>query len=77
MGPLRIGPETEIPGLYLCGASTPSGHGIASVLRSGVIAAGAVLGRNLMRAIAAGEVLGDPDRLPPMRDDWDPWRAAH
>ena len=68
MGPLRIGPETEVAGLYLCGASTPSGHGIGSVLRSGVIAAGAVLGRNLMRAIAAGEVLGDRDRLPPMRD---------
>jgi len=77
MGPLRIGPETEIAGLYLCGASTPSGHGIGSVLRSGVIAAGAVLGRNLMGAIAAGEVLGDCDRLPPVRDDWDAWRASH
>ena len=37
---MRMGPETEIPGLYLCGASTPSGHGIGSVLRGGVIAAG-------------------------------------
>ena len=77
MGPLRIGPETDVAGLYLCGASTPSGHGIGSVLRSGVAAAGAVLGRNLMRAIAGGEVLGDPDRLPPVRKDWDPWRASH
>jgi phytoene dehydrogenase-like protein len=77
MGPLRIGPETEIPGLYLCGASTPSGHGIGSVLRSGVAAAGAVLGRNLMHAIAGGETLGDRDRLPPLRDDWDPWRTSH
>jgi all-trans-retinol 13,14-reductase len=77
MGPLRLGPETEIPGLYLCGASTPSGHGIGSVLRSGVIAAGAVLGRNLLRAVAGGEVLGDPARLPPVRDDWDAWRVSH
>jgi hypothetical protein len=42
----------------------------------GVIAAGAVLGRNPMRAIAAGEVVGDGDRLPPVRDDWDPWRTG-
>jgi all-trans-retinol 13,14-reductase len=77
MGPLRLGPETEIPGLYLCGASTPSGHGIGSVLHSGVVAAGAVLRRNLLRAVAGGEVLGNPGRLPPVRDDWDAWRVSH
>jgi phytoene dehydrogenase-like protein len=77
MGPLRIGPSTEIPGLYLCGASTPSGHGIGSVLRSGVAAASAILGRHLLRALARGETLGDPSRLPPRRDDWDPWRTSH
>ncbi len=77
MGPLRIGPATEVAGLFLCGASTPSGHGIGSVLRGGVAAAGAVLGRNLLRALARGEVLGDPTLLPPLRDDWDPWRASH
>jgi all-trans-retinol 13,14-reductase len=77
MGPLRLGPETEVPGLYLCGASTPMGHGIGSVLQSGVAAAGAVLGRNLSRAVAGGEVLGDPDRLPAAGPGWDPWRRAH
>ncbi len=77
MGPMRIGPETELPGLYLCGASTPSGHGIAGVMRSGVIAAGAVLGEDLLRRVLAGEVLGDPTRLPPLRGDWDPWRVSH
>jgi all-trans-retinol 13,14-reductase len=77
MGPLRIGPGTEVPGLYLCGASTPWGHGIGSVLRGGVAAAGAVLGRDLMPAIVAGEVLGDRDSLPPLRADWDAWRASH
>ncbi len=77
MGPMRLGPRTEIPGLYLCGASTPSGHGIGGVLRSGVIAAAAVLEQPLLKRIVGGEVLADPDRLPPLRDDWDPWRASH
>ena len=77
MGPLRIGPGTELPGLFLCGASTPSGHGIGSVMRGGVAAASAVLGRNLLRALGRGEVLGDPSLLPPLRDDWDPWRTSH
>jgi all-trans-retinol 13,14-reductase len=77
MGPLRIGPETEIPGLYLAGASTPSGHGIGSVMRSGVIAAGAVLGERLIAKVTAGEVLGDPTLLPGLDDDFDPWRKCH
>jgi phytoene dehydrogenase-like protein len=77
MGPMRIGPETEVPGLYLCGASTPSGHGVAGVMRSGVIAAGAAIGDDLLWRALAGEVLGDALRLPPLRDDWDPWRASH
>jgi len=77
MGPLRLGPRTEIPGLFLCGASTPSGHGIGAVLRGGVVAASAVLEKDLLRQIRAGEVLGDRDRLPPPRDDWDPWRSSH
>ena len=77
MGPLRIGPRTEVPGLYLCGASTPWGHGIGSVLRGGVAAASAVLERDLMHAVIAGEVLADRDRLPPVRTGWDAWRASH
>jgi phytoene dehydrogenase-like protein len=77
MGPLRIGPGTEIPGLYLCGASTPWGHGIGSVLRGGVAAASAVLERDLMALVVAGGVLGDPSALPPVHDGWDAWRASH
>jgi phytoene dehydrogenase-like protein len=76
MGPLRVGPGTEIGGLYLCGASTPSGHGIANVMRSGVIAAGAVLETDLMALLRHGETFGDATRLPPLREDWDPWRAS-
>ncbi len=77
MGPLRIGPRTEIPGLYLCGASTPWGHGIGSVLRGGVAAPARCSGAISCTAIVAGEVLGDRDRLPPVRADWDAWRASH
>jgi len=77
MGPLRLGPATEIGGLYLCGASAPTGLGIANVLRSGVAAAAAILGRDLMGEVVKGGIIGDPDRLPPVSDDWDPWRMSH
>jgi all-trans-retinol 13,14-reductase len=76
IGPLRPGAETAVPGLYLCGASTASGHGIANVLRSGVVAAGAILETDLLRAIRSGERLGDRTRLPPLRTDWDPVAAS-
>jgi phytoene dehydrogenase-like protein len=75
-GPLRLGPGTEVEGLYLCGASTPSGHGIANVMRSGLVAAGAVLDTDLLRAVHVGEVLGDPARLPPLRNGFDPWEES-
>jgi len=77
MAPVRLGPETEVPGLYLCGASTPSGHGIANVMRSGVVAAGAVLETDLLGAVLRGDAFGDPARLPPLRDGWDAWRESH
>jgi phytoene dehydrogenase-like protein len=76
-GPLRVGPRTEIEGLYLCGASTPSGPGIAGVLRGGVAAASEVLERDLLRQVLAGEVLGDRDSLPELAEGWDAWRASH
>jgi len=72
-----MGPETDVAGLYLCGASTPSGHGIANVMRSGVIAASVVLETDLLALLRRGEVLGDANRLPPLRADWDPWRESH
>ena len=61
----------------LRGASTPWGHGIGSVLRGGVAAASAVIGRDLMEAVVAGEGFGDRDRLPPLREGWDAWRTSH
>jgi all-trans-retinol 13,14-reductase len=77
MGPMRLGPETDVPGLYLCGSSTPSGHGIANVMRSGLRAAEAALEMDLWEALLRGERFGDPARLPPLRPDWDAWRESH
>jgi phytoene dehydrogenase-like protein len=75
-GPLRVGPRTEIEGLFLCGASTPSGPGIAGVLRGGVLAAGEILDTDLLRPILAGEVFGDRSALPPLEAGWDAWRLC-
>ena len=49
----RPSPATEIRGLYLCGASTMSGHGIEGTMISGVLAASRVVGTGLLQ-----EVLG-------------------
>ena len=76
-GPMRIGPRTEIEGLFLCGASTPSGPGIAGVMRGGVAAAGEILEQDLLGPILAGTVFGDRDALPELAEDWDAWRVSH
>jgi phytoene dehydrogenase-like protein len=76
-GPLRVGPRTEIPGLFLCGASTPSGPGIAGVMRGGVATAGEILEADLLKAVLAGRVFGDRDLLPELDEAWDPWRESH
>ena len=73
---MRPGPRTAIPGLFLCGASTPSGPGIAGVLRSGVATAGEVLEMDLLKPVLAGEVYGDRGLLPELREDWDAWRES-
>jgi phytoene dehydrogenase-like protein len=44
----RPGPRTEIGGLYLCGASLRTGHGIPGVMMSGLFAAAAVVGKRLI-----------------------------
>lgn len=49
----RPGPKTDIKGLYMCGASLRTGHGIFGAMTSGVEAASMVAGRRLVR-----EVLG-------------------
>ncbi len=76
-GPMRVGPRTEIEGLFLCGASAPSGPGISGVLRGGVAAASEILESDLLAPILAGEVFGDRDALPELREDWDAWKESH
>jgi len=76
-GPFRIGPRTEVEGLCLCGASTPSGPGIAGVLRGGVVAAEEVLEMELLKPVLSGDVFGDRDVLPELREGWDAWRESH
>lgn len=44
----RAGHATEIPGLYLCGASTYTGHGIPGVMWSGVLAASRIAGAGVL-----------------------------
>jgi len=43
--------KTGITGLFLCGASTKGGHGIAGVMTSGVMAAAKIAGNGLWRAV--------------------------
>jgi len=76
-GPLRVGPRTEIEGFFLCGASTPSGPGIAGVIRSGIDAASQVLETDLMGPVLAGERFGDANLLPELQEGWDAWRDSH
>ena len=65
-GPFRLGPGTEVPGLFLTGASTPSGAGISGVMSGGIATASAVLETDLWKPIRDGDVLGDraPEPLP-------------
>ncbi|MBI5947076.1 MAG: NAD(P)/FAD-dependent oxidoreductase [Chloroflexi bacterium] len=76
MGPNRPEAATEIPGLYLAGANTRSGHGITGVIRSGIDCASAITGRDLFREASAGAVFSDPGKLAPDPSGWDPWRAS-
>lgn len=76
VGPNRPSPQTEIDGLFLAGASTAFGHGIAGVLRGGVGTASAVLGRDLYTEAKAGRVFGEPERLTAGGEGWDPLAAS-
>jgi all-trans-retinol 13,14-reductase len=77
MAPARIGYATEVPGLFLCGASTPAGHGVANGMLSGLRAAEAATGTAIRADVLAGEVLGDRALLPPLGAAWDAWRQSH
>jgi all-trans-retinol 13,14-reductase len=76
IGPLRPQPKTEIPGLFLAGASMGWGPGVEGVMLSGVGAAGAVLRRDLFAEIRNGRVFGAADQLPAHDQGWDPLAVA-
>jgi len=77
MAPTRLGYATDVAGLFLCGASTPAGHGISNVMFSGLRAAEVATGLEIRREVLAGEVFGDRSVLPPLGPDWDAWRQSH
>jgi phytoene dehydrogenase-like protein len=57
----RPGARTEIRGLYLCGASMRTGHGIAGAMMSGLFAAAQVVGRSLLpRTLGPANALTAP-----------------
>lgn len=51
----RPGARTEVPGLFLCGASNRAGHGIAGVILSGLLAAASIYDRNMVREVLGGQ----------------------
>ncbi len=72
----RPKPKTEIDGLYLAGASTVFGHGIAGTMVGGVGCASAILHRGLLEEIKTGSVYGDSSKLTARGPDWDPLLAS-
>ena len=75
-GSNRPAHRTEIEGLWLTGANTVSGHGIAGAMAGGVVCAGQILGRHLLIEMMLGTPLVDPATIPPDGDDFDPVLAS-
>ena len=71
-GPNRPSHRTEIEGLWLTGANTSSGHGIAGAMVGGVVCAGQILGRHLLIEMMMGAKLVDPADIPADGEDFDP-----
>lgn len=71
-GQNRPSHETEIEGLWVVGANTHSGHGIAGAMVGGVNCAGQILGRNLLIEMLFGAQLADPSSIPADPTDFDP-----
>jgi phytoene dehydrogenase-like protein len=64
--------KTEIEGLWVVGANTVSGHGIAGGVTGGVFCAGKILDRPLIVEMYMGEKLVDPALIAPDPDPFDP-----
>jgi phytoene dehydrogenase-like protein len=72
LGEHRPAHRTEIEGLFLVGANTVSGHGIAGATFGGVMCAGEILGRPLIAEVFLGTQLVSPDLIPPDPQPFDP-----
>jgi phytoene dehydrogenase-like protein len=74
----RPGASTEIGGLYLCGASTRTGHGIMGAMMGGLMAAGAIVGNQLMRDVLSGALTAprEAENAPLDRSDPAPLPAS-
>ncbi len=64
--------RTEIDGLWVVGANTTEGHGIAGTMVGGVACAGEILDRPLLVEMILGQALVDPASIPPDPPDFDP-----
>ena len=64
--------RTEIEGLWLVGANTASGHGIAGTMVGGVNCAGEILDRPLLVEMMMGTQLAEPESIPADPPDFDP-----
>ena len=75
-GPFRPGTRTEIGGLFLAGASTRWGPGTEGSMTSGLQAAAAITGRDLVGEVRSGAVIADRERLSTWPEDFDPLMAC-
>jgi phytoene dehydrogenase-like protein len=64
--------RTEIPGLWVVGANTVSGHGIAGAVTGGVFCASDILDRPLIVEMYMGQQLIDPASVPADGPHFDP-----
>jgi phytoene dehydrogenase-like protein len=64
--------RTEIPGLWVVGAGTVGGHGVAGAMSGGVLCASDILERPLIAEFYLGQALVDADSVPPDPPDFDP-----
>ncbi len=64
--------RTEIEGLWLVGANTAAGHGVAGTMVGGVNCAGEILGRPLLIEMVLGTQLAEPESIPADAEDFDP-----
>src|SRR5699024_5832636 len=71
-GPLRPGVRTPVHGLFTVGTSTTWGPGTEGAMISGVQAAAAITGRDLLTEIRSGTVLADRARIREWDRDVDP-----